>query len=146
MSWRRQVASDLTGGFKEALLSEYTREEILKLIEENGGPQGLNLSGKDLSEIDLSSAAIKAELEKTPERTTDKTPVWFSEETGGINLQEAILQDADLREAKLWGANLQEANLRFANLQRAKLWDANLQGAKLWDAKLQKTNLVGANL
>jgi len=35
-------------------MSEYTREEILKLIEENGGPEGLDLSGKDLSGIDLS--------------------------------------------------------------------------------------------
>jgi len=34
-------------------MSEYTREEILKLIEENGGPEGLDLSGKDLSGIGL---------------------------------------------------------------------------------------------
>ncbi len=26
-------------------MSEYTREEILKLIEENGGPEGLDLRG-----------------------------------------------------------------------------------------------------
>jgi hypothetical protein len=26
-------------------MSEYTREEILKLIEENGGPEGLYLRG-----------------------------------------------------------------------------------------------------
>ena len=45
-------------------MSEYTREEILKLIEENGGPGGLDLSGKDLSGIDLSREAIEAELEK----------------------------------------------------------------------------------
>ena len=49
-------------------MSEYTREEILKLIEENGGPEGLdlsgkNLSGKDLSSIDLNERAIEAELE-----------------------------------------------------------------------------------
>ena len=44
-------------------MSDYTREEILKLIEENGGPEGLDLSGKDLSGIDLGREAIKAELE-----------------------------------------------------------------------------------
>ena len=48
---------------KEAPLSEYTREEILKLIEENGGPEGLDLSGKDLSGIDLNKRAIGTELE-----------------------------------------------------------------------------------
>ena len=37
-------------------MSEYTREEILKLIEENGGPEGLYPWGKDLSGIDLSRA------------------------------------------------------------------------------------------
>jgi len=44
-------------------MSEYTREEILKLIEENGGPEGLDLSGKDLSGIDLNKRAIEVELE-----------------------------------------------------------------------------------
>jgi len=45
------------------LMSQHTREEILKLIEENGGPEGLDLSGKDLSGIDLNERAIGTELE-----------------------------------------------------------------------------------
>ena len=45
-------------------MSEYTREEILKLIEENGGPEGLDLSGKDLSGIDLGRGAVAVELER----------------------------------------------------------------------------------
>ena len=44
-------------------MSEYTREEILKLIEENGGPEGLDLSEKDLSGIGLNKRAIEVELE-----------------------------------------------------------------------------------
>ena len=39
-------------------MSEYTREEILKLIEENGGPEGLDLSGKDLFLIQSQTSAI----------------------------------------------------------------------------------------
>ena len=31
---------------KEAPLSEYTREEILKLIEDNDGPGGLDFRGR----------------------------------------------------------------------------------------------------
>ena len=31
---------------KEAPLSEYTRKEILKLIEENGRPEGLDLRSR----------------------------------------------------------------------------------------------------
>jgi len=36
-------------------MSEYTREEILKMIEEAGGPENLDLSDADLSGIDPSS-------------------------------------------------------------------------------------------
>jgi hypothetical protein len=43
---------------QEAPLGEYTREEILKLIEENGGPEGLNLSDRDLFGADLSGPSI----------------------------------------------------------------------------------------
>jgi uncharacterized protein YjbI with pentapeptide repeats len=128
-------------------MSEYTREEILKLIEENGGPEGLDLSGKDLSGIDLSWSAIGTELEKTRERTTiDETPVWFNEETGGIDLQGANLVDANLQGAYLTGANLQGAILWRANLQEAYLVGGDLQGARLSGANLQEADLSDANL
>jgi len=122
-------------------MSEYTREEILKLIKENGGPVGLDLSGKDLSDIDLSREAIAAELKKVRERATDETPVWYSEWTGGINLERVHLQEADLERAKL-----QRAKLLGANLQKAILECANLQGAVLECANLQKAFMLGANL
>ena len=78
-------------------MSEYTREEILKLIEENGGPEGLDLSGKDLSFIDLSREAITAELEKAREKAPDETPVWYNERTGGINLAKLRLKPTSER-------------------------------------------------
>ncbi len=142
-------------------MSEYTREEILRLIEERGWPEGLDLSGKDLSGIDLGRKAVAEELEKAQERMADETPVWYSKLTKGINLefanlQEANLKYANLQEAHLGGANLQRADLTGANLQGAKLWgadlqeahlgDANLQGGPLWGANLQGANLAGANL
>ena len=40
-----------------------TREDVLRLIEENGGPEGLDLSGQDLSWIDLSRETISREAE-----------------------------------------------------------------------------------
>ena len=152
-------------------MSEYTREEILKLIEENGGPEGLDLSGKDLSGIDLGREAIAAELEIVRERAPDDTPVWHSQETDGINLKGASLEAAHLRSAELQGADLKETNLKRADLQGAKLqevdlsasdlqgadlqgadlrgtglWLANLQGTQLWLANLQGTSLRGADL
>lgn len=131
-------------------MSEYTREEILRLIEENGGAEGLDLSGKDLSGIDLSREAIEAELEKAREMAPGKTPVWYSEYTRGINLEYANLQGSDL-----WRANLQGAWLRRANLQGTFLVGANLQGtflaanlrgADLSCANLQEADLTAANL
>ncbi|MBL7208959.1 MAG: pentapeptide repeat-containing protein [Dehalococcoidia bacterium] len=132
-------------------MSEYTREKILKLIEVNGGPDDLDLSGKALSGIDLSKEAIAAELEKARDRSSDETPVWYSEETGGINLagvylREAHLNHANLQGARLSGANLIGAGLLGANLQGSFLVKAFLQGAFLWEANLEGANLFGANL
>jgi len=123
-------------------MSEYTREKILKLIEENGEPKGLDLSGKDLSGIDLSREAIAVELIAIElDRAPDETPVWYNKWRGGINLKGANLQDANLQ-----GANLQGANLRGTNLQEAELRDVNLQGAKLGNVNLQRAKLRNANL
>ena len=127
-------------------MSELTREEILKLIEEHGGPWGLDLSGKDLSGIDLSRIAITAELEKVQKTAPDEIPVWFSEETRGINLQGVDLTKASLQGANLSEANLERADLDEANLERAWLACANFRGASLRYAKLQGATLVGANL
>ena len=126
-------------------MSEYTREEILKLIDENGGPEGLDLSGKDLSGIDLGRKAVETELEKAQERTPGEIPVWYSE-LKGANLHGAHLRGAKLQGARLRGANLQGADLGDANLQGADLGDANLQGANLGSANLQGANLGGATL
>jgi uncharacterized protein YjbI with pentapeptide repeats len=119
-------------------MSEYTREEILKLIEEHGGPVGLDLSGKDLSGIDLGREVIEAELERAREGAP---PRWYGGLEGiGINLRGADLQRTDLT-----GANLQEANLEGASLHGANLRNANLQEANLWNANLQQAILIGAN-
>ena len=132
-------------------MSEYTTRQILDMIKANGGPEGLNLSGKDLSEIDLSREAIQAGLARVQEENPEATPVWVSVLTGGINLEEANLQKADLfqanlREASLWRANLQEASLLLANLQEVELVLANLQGADLRGAELQGAFFSGVRL
>lgn len=69
----------------------------------------------------------------------------------GIDLNEAILieaqlQNAKLQETMLYRANLQKANLDHANLEGAHLVQANLQGASLWNADLQNVYLHFADL
>jgi len=105
-------------------MSEYTRKEILELIQENGGPEGLDLSGKDLSGIDLS---------------------------GGVTLQGANLQGANLRHANLQGANLRHAELQGAilwgaDLQGASLWNTCFRGADLRSADFQGSTLAHTHL
>ena len=63
-----------------------------------------------------------------------------------VNLQEAILFEADLSGADLRRANLRHADLRGADLTRANLEEASLNGAILTDACLYSANLSGALL
>jgi hypothetical protein len=107
----------------------YTRADVLKLIKENGGPEGLDLSGKvfveginlrslNLSGIDLSESYLN-----------------------GANLEGAILQDAILM-----GTRLIAANLKGTNLVNAILCEANLVGVELERADLKHADLGGAYL
>ena len=109
--------------------SPFTREDVLRLIKENGGTaEGLDLSEKwfekgiDLTELDLKGIIlINAHLE-------------------GANLGEAHLEGAYLGEAHLegtylLGAHLEGANLSYAHLEGADLWVAHLEGATLWGAR-----------
>ena len=82
-----------------------------------------NLSGMDLSEIDLRGAYLYL-----------------------TNLSGSNLFSTDLSGADLFKANLSEANLINANLSNANLERANLSGANLSDANLSNTNLFNTNL
>lgn len=152
-------------------MSEYTTRQILDMIEANGGPEGLDLSGKDLREIDLSRDTIQAELVRVRRVKSGIAPTWVSTLTHGIDLKKVNLQKSKLARANLQGAdlsvvNLQGSDLRGANLQGAHLkaadispafpaednlyggysQRADLQGAVLWRANLQEAKLVQSNL
>lgn len=88
-----------------------TREDVLRLIEQNGGTaRRLDLSGKVFEDgVDLS----KINLEE-------------------IILREAILLHAHFEEANLWGAHFEGADLEGAHFEGAKLFFAHLEGARLW--------------
>lgn len=105
------------------------------MIEENGGiAKGLDLSGRNLEGIDLSSPKGESGL--------DLRGVILK----GTNLARADLRRADLRWADLGGANLQRADLYSANLQNANLQHANLRGASLYNGNLRGVRLDFANL
>jgi len=103
----------------------YTREDVLRLIAENGGnAQYLNLSGKYFEKgIDLRRLNLR-----------------------GIILSDAHLERAHLREATLERAHLEDAHLERAHLQYAYLEGADLEGAHLEGADLEGAHLEGADL
>ena len=73
-------------------MSEMTTEEVLALIEECAAEgKTVDLSGKDLSGIDLSSAAIEEELNKRQQIDADTKPPWLWEAPAarGVNLSHA---------------------------------------------------------
>ena len=103
----------------------FTREDVLRLIEENGGTaKGLDLSGKVFEEgIDLSGLELK-----------------------GIILEGAKLEEANLEKTKLAGANLQRVNLSFANLQGVRCGGIDLRKAMLFGTNFRGAVLSGANM
>ncbi len=127
-----------------------TIDSLLLSIEKNGGAEGLNLSGKDLSGLRLTPKALTKVRQK---RKLKRQPVWQMENGGinldGVNLSWAVLTRADLsdsslRNADLRGAKLEHVDFIDADLSNAFLWDASLDSAVLDGAKLHGANIFGA--
>src|SRR5574341_1820996 len=106
-------------GRKEKL----TGDTILRMVEENGGANGLNLAGKDLSSVHLDGIDL-----------------------GDINLDESDLTGAYFNGTNLRKASLQRTIATGANFENANFNDANLTGAKFWNANLRGTWFKGAVL
>lgn len=117
----------------------FTREDVLRLIEEHGGPEGLDLSGKtfeagiDLRDLNLGLIILKeARFAVSFVRGTTTADI-------GAQLQKARLIRANLQGASLRFAGLQEADLSNTNLKGANLSDTHLEGARLYRAQFDNT-------
>ncbi len=115
-----------------------TRADVLRLIEEHGGPNFLDLRDTDLRQADLSGLDLQgAYLSRA--------------NLQGMHLWQAQFEGADFRGANLEGTNLLLANLRRAylfeaHLERAQLFQVDLQGAYLFQANLHQASLLETNL
>jgi hypothetical protein len=119
-------------------MSEYTTRQILDLIEANGGPEGLDLSGADLSGITLTGQDLHG----------IKLARWDNEHNKWIaaNLTDSTLWAVNLSNAKLCGVSFVRANLRDADLPGADLASADFRGATLFHADLSEANIGGVDL
>lgn len=139
-------------------MSELTPIQIVELIDNLRPGEGLDLSGKDLEGIDLSSENATKLATKYGENLprgllkhddgnySFQLNILYEEELRHVNLQGARLCDANLAGVDLDGANLQEADLTGASLRGAYLADANLMNSWLWGVDLQEAYLSSANL
>lgn len=126
-----------------------TREDVLKLIEVNGGTaEGLDLSGKvfeqgiDLSGLDLKGIILR-EATLWDIELEDPDSGYLPE---GAHLEGASLMNAHLEDAKIFGSHLEGTDLFNAHLEGALLTEVHLEGANLTVAHLERTKLRGAHL
>lgn len=149
-----------------------TPEDVLDIIEKNGGPRGVNFDGVDLSKIVLDFEVVR----KKVDACRRSQPAWYSGVTHGVNLRGATFRNANLTGAvlagaDLTGASLNEAHMHLSDFHDSKFTDsflvrlyapeaifvycdmrgcflleADLRGANLSSARLQGSDLSGAKL
>lgn len=125
-----------------------TREDVLRLIEEHGGPHGLDLRKANLRQCDLSRLDLDG-ADLSGANLQGVRLCWGSLEAARLldaDLQRADLRWAHLEAAKLDRANLDGANLRLADVEAAELALSSLQGADLSETNLQAAYMSHANL
>lgn len=128
-------------------------DDVLALIEANGGPKGLDLSQCKMAAIDLSVQAItKARHHYLEAKGSEPPwiPDWELVEEKPVCLVGARLQGVDLSDARLAGADMMSADLTDARLVRADLSQAllnfaSIRGACFDDAKLRQAQLEGTD-
>ena len=100
-----------------------TRTDIVRLLQEVGSPEQLDVSGQDLRGIDLLNFNLK-----------------------GANISHARICEANLCGANLSTADLHGADLRGVKLDMATLYGASMSRVDLRGAFLGKVDLRGAEL
>jgi uncharacterized protein YjbI with pentapeptide repeats len=139
-----------------------TREDVLKLVEENGGKaEGLDLSGRtfvqaiDLSGLDLHGIILKDARFPTDFAGEQLVGAKFNgSDLNGADLRRIYFQYAQFRQLDNQSACLALVDLRGSTLLNTNFQGADLSGAKFGDvpkgngypATLEGTDLRGANL
>jgi hypothetical protein len=125
----------------------FTREDVLKLIEENGGTaRGLDLSRKEFEEgINLSNENLSGVIlrgARFPARRDGKGTI-------GANFTGTDLRDADLRNVHLEHAEFYQAELSGTKLEGAYIYGAHItefRDPHLGDADWGEHKIIGEEI
>ncbi|NQW23647.1 MAG: pentapeptide repeat-containing protein [SAR202 cluster bacterium] len=146
-------------------MSQYTTEQVLEMIVQNGGSANLNLSNEDLSNIDLSAPTIRKIFVEQVWRLRATAPpeawnsrnnyqLWYS----GIKRASDVRQRARERGtnaigdpraslvAVKRGVILSGSDLSSANCTGALLQGSDLEGTKFTNAYMYQADFSGARL
>jgi uncharacterized protein YjbI with pentapeptide repeats len=124
---------------------------LLQFIEENEGPEDLDLHGADLSNLDARPLMLREYAAgRVQQHEGHAGPAWLWR-GGGINLGQAHLErarldDAQLQNSRLVEAHLDGADLAFAHLENAFALMTHFSGADMQQAHFEYCNLVRAEL
>ncbi len=129
------------------LKSGKTLQEVLELhkmwLDNEEGGERANLSGEDLSYVNLRSANMRdANINHGNLYGADLSHAILE----GADLSHAILEGAILEGVDLEGVDLNHANLSYADLSGTNLSYANFYGTNLSYANLTNTNFYLTNL
>src|SRR5260370_41226333 len=114
------------------------RADAVRLLQEVGCPEQLDVSGQDLRGINLMNCNLRG-VNMSQARVCEANLC-------GARLSKADLHGADLRGTYLCWADLRGANLSEADLREADLSWADLQEADLRGVHLERATLRGADL
>jgi uncharacterized protein YjbI with pentapeptide repeats len=124
------------------------RTDVVRLLQEGGCPEQLDVSGQDVRGISLMNCNLRgANLSQARVCEANLCGAQLSKaDLHGADLRGTYLSWADLREANLCKADLREADLSWADLQEADLRGVHLDRATLYGASLGRADLRGADL
>lgn len=127
------------------------REEFLNRIQENGGARNLDLSGYDISLVDIDQAFLEEELARFRQKY-GKWPHWVGADEpptlylAQINLEHAALHQVHLPEADFFDARLLATNFARATLSGASMMWCDLRESTFITADLTEVDFYGARL
>lgn len=150
--WRSlAVAAVLAGAATGSGAADFTARQVTELLFQSGETVVNRLSGRDLSQLDLSGLDFKsARLAGSNLYGVDLTRSTLKgSDLSGSKLDRAVITGADFSHANLAGASLQRptvfSDMRFDRTEAPIFAHANLTGARVF-ARLDGADFRGANL